>query len=112
MEKGAQSAPGAPLPLAFNLLALSTCDVTVCGASPVPSCLSSPDRCRGGSGPGALSARCSADLRTLGAPVPRLPQSQERGGVLREGAAPSLHWPAATALARSARAGEVGGRRG
>lgn len=103
MEKGAPSAPSAPPPLAFSLIALSTwrCHCLRSLSSrllPISSSLLwSPDRGRG-AGPGALRARCSAALRTLRAPLPRLPQCQERGGGLREGAAPcalSLRWPAA-----------------
>ena len=106
MEKGAQSAPGAPLPLAFNLLALSTCDVTVCGASPVPSCLSSPDRCRGGQVQG-LSAPVAPQICALsGHPSPGYRRAR-RGAGGCERALPRActgprrrRWPAAPAQGR------------
>lgn len=44
--EGAASVPGAPALLAFSLIALPICDVTVCGACPVASSLSPPPFCR------------------------------------------------------------------
>lgn len=112
MEKGARSAPGAPPPLAFSLLALSTCDVTVCGASPVPSC-PSPPSCRllivvGGGGVkvrGGSRSRCSErpllhrSAHSRGT-RPQATTEPGEGRGLREGAAPSLRWPAAPAQGR------------